>query len=347
MKKIFFIALIMVVVVSGLILSGCAKPAPAPAPVPSEVIELKFAIHIPPFASVVRNWEAWGKRVGELTGGKVNIVMYAGGSLVGFPDQYPALLGGVCDITMVMAWDIPEQALETVYCLPMLDWKAEDILDIRKEVEKEFPQIAEGRSAVKTLWLQHHPFHVMHFTKAEARVPDDVKGMKMSGVDSLCGYMEACGATPIILAPPDYYMSLETGVVEGIFMSYEVLGVHKLHEVTKFHLNVPAATAVGSAIMNLDKWNSLPADLQQILEGSFAEVEQTIINTTLAGDRDVHARIAATEGHTVIEPTEAELALWKERAMPLHQEWIDKMEAKGLPGQAVYDKVIEVIGRYK
>ena len=100
-------------------------------------------------------------------------------------------------------------------------------------------------------------------------------------------------------------------------------------------------------IMNLEKWNSLPTDLQQIIESLAAETELLCFNDTMAGDKRVQERISGMEGHTVIEPTEAELALWKERAMPLHQEWIDKMEAKGLPGQAVYDKVTEVIARYK
>jgi len=344
MKKIFLIAS-AIVMVSGLILSGCAQPSPAPSS--EEVIELKFATHIPPMASVVKNWGEWGKKVETATGGRVKVTMYPAGSLVGFDDQYPALLGGICDIIMVMAWDIPEQILETVFCLPMLGWKTDDFINVRKEVEKEFPQIAEGRSTVKTLWLQPHPPHAMHSTKKEVRIPDDVKGMKITGVDSMHGYIAACGATPIILGPADHYMALETGVVEGVFVSFEVLNVRKLQEVTKYHLNVPAGTADGTVIMNLEKWNSLPPDIQQILEGTFAEAEQMVFNSTIGGDRHFHDVIAGMEEHVLIEPTADELALWKERAMPLHQEWIDKVEAKGLPGRAVYDKVMEVIARYK
>jgi len=214
-------------------------------------------------------------------------------------------------------------------------------------MEKEFPQIVAGRAPVKTLWLDNLPPDVLHLAKKEARIPDDIKGMKLGATAPLHELIQGCGASPVDIQPPDWYTSLERGVVEGIFLSYEVLDSHKLQEVAKVHLDVPISTTVGVNIMNMDTWNSLPSDIQQIIEGTVAEIEQEQFNDGLAGNKEVRDRLAASPDHTIIEPTEDELALWRTKAMPYHQAWIDKMEAEGLPGQAAYDKLIEIINRYK
>jgi len=367
LKKVVWAICALVIAISlPLIAFGCAEPAPSPtvtpapapapapapqpsptpAPPPVEVIELKFATHVPPVANLVQNWEAWGKKIEGLTDGRIKVTMYAGASLVKMPDQYPALLDGICDITYVHASDIPEQVLETVFNLPGLGWDASYSLDVIRQVEKEFPQIAEGRSKVKTLWLQGSLFEFPQFAKEEVRVPDDIKGMKIHCQASLNPFIQACGAVPLGLDPPDWYMSLERGMVDGGIFAWGALAVHKLPEVTKYHLNLPVKTSLSSVIMNKDKWNSLPPDIQEIITGTLEETEKFDSDSIISFEQEVYNQLVAAEDHTVVEPTPDEVALWIEKAPPAHQKWIDDMAAKGLPGQAIYDKLIEVIKRY-
>jgi hypothetical protein len=39
--------------------------------------------------------------------------------------------------------------------------------------------------------------------------------------------------------------------------------------------------------------------------------------------------------------------LWQEAAKPTHENWIKKMESKGLPGQKVYDETKRLQQKYK
>ena len=99
--------------------------------------------------------------------------------------------------------------------------------------------------------------------------------------------------------------------------------------------------------MNLDTWNSLPPDIQKLIDGTLAEMEQAAARNETELDKGIHDLLAADPAHKVVDPTADELALWYEVAQPIHQAWIADMEGKGLPGQAAYDKLTEIFARYK
>ena len=100
-EKIFFVLLVIAAV--GVLLFTGSVPATQ-----AKVIELKFATFIPPAGSTVRVYKEWGKQVEKLTNGRVKVTMYAGGSLVKYPDMFPAVLSGIADITTCFASSIPE-----------------------------------------------------------------------------------------------------------------------------------------------------------------------------------------------------------------------------------------------
>jgi TRAP-type C4-dicarboxylate transport system substrate-binding protein len=99
--------------------------------------------------------------------------------------------------------------------------------------------------------------------------------------------------------------------------------------------------------MNMDKWNKLPADIQKIIEGTLEPWEKKFHADALAEDKAVREKLLASPDHKVIDPTPAELALWTAKARPSHKVWIKQMRAKGLPAQAAYDKLMEIIASYK
>jgi TRAP-type C4-dicarboxylate transport system substrate-binding protein len=314
----------------------------------ADTIELKLATFIPPGSTMVNLYQDWGKEIEKLTSGRVKVTVYAGGSLVGYPDMYPSVISGVADITTCFASSVPEFSFESLYNLPMLGWKSENMLDIRREMEKEFPAIKKGRSEVKTLFLNQVPNYTLHLAKDKAvRVPDDIKGMKLRCTDAGKGFTENCGAAAVFLGPPDWYMSLEKGVINGLFVSYDVLGSERLDEVTKTHVNVPSGTSASATVMNLNKWEKLPADIQKIIGGTLGEWEEKIHATQLADERKTYEKIIASPDHKVTDLTEKELALWKEKAIPSHEEWIKNMEKKGFPARAAYDKLNDIIARHK
>ena len=77
---------------------------------------------------------------------------------------------------------------------------------------------------------------------------------------------ERLSGLPVTIGLGDWYTSLERGLVEGIYFLFPVLPNFKGEDLFKYHTVVNASLGVNFWIFNEKKWNSLPADLQKIIE---------------------------------------------------------------------------------
>ena len=60
------------------------------------------------------------------------------------------------------------------------------------------------------------------------------------------------------------------------------------------------------------------------------------------GGAKVGRQTAEEAGLDIYDIPAGELAGWKQALAPLHQQWIADMEAKGLPGQKIYDEAVRL-----
>ena len=109
-------------------------------------------------------------------------------------------------------------------------------------------------------------------------------------------------------------------------------------EVVKYVTLVYFHVAPFFVSMNMDKWNSLPKDIQEV----FTQVSQEYID--IAGgvwDKASAAGLeyAKEQGLEIIELPDAERARLYEAYVPLQEQYVKDMAAKGLPG----DKFLEAI----
>jgi TRAP-type C4-dicarboxylate transport system substrate-binding protein len=100
---------------------------------------------------------------------------------------------------------------------------------------------------------------------------------KISGIGDLAGlkirvppltrfFVDAIGAEPVTLPPGEVYLALERGTVEGFtWPYYDGFTNFGWQEVSKYLVNHPLYRDGISIKMNLDKWNSIPEDLQEIM----------------------------------------------------------------------------------
>lgn len=97
--------------------------------------------------------------------------------------------------------------------------------------------------------------------------------------------------------------------------------------------------------MSEKTWNKLPSDVQQIfIDITPGSAEKDLRAQTM--DHDFALKDVNKFGHTIITNTPEEIAIWKEAAKPLHEKWITKREATGLPAKAVFNEVVKLIKEY-
>jgi TRAP-type C4-dicarboxylate transport system substrate-binding protein len=74
----------------------------------------------------------------------------------------------------------------------------------------------------------------------------------------------ALGGSAVGLPITDTYDALSKGVVEGLVLDWGGILNWKMGDLVKHHIESPgvAATVAFFTVMNKDKWNSLPRDIQ-------------------------------------------------------------------------------------
>jgi TRAP-type C4-dicarboxylate transport system substrate-binding protein len=344
MKRGIKVSLLVCVLVAGLLVFTSMPIAYADT---NEVIELKFAIHTPPGSVIHTITTTWAKEVEEKTGGRVKITMYPAQSLVPLKDIFPSTEKGICDIGFsALQIDASRYPLSLITGVGLMNWPAGQApTQIWTELQKKFPEMAAEYKGVKVLWHYVTMPMTLHFTKKTVRVPEDMKGLKMEAAGPIAAAMKTFGATPMVTSPAEWYMALDRGLEDGIVQNWTPIYSLKVHTLLRYHTEVDFGLLGQAIIMNMDKWNSLPADVKKVMDDlrPWIEKKSVDISTDLA---DEVRKTCEDLGHTIITPTPKEMKLWVKAAKPMHDAWIADAEAKGLPGRAVFEEASRLIKKY-
>ena len=182
------------------------------------------------------------------------------------------------------------------------------------------------------MYLHAHGPGMLH-TKKPVNKLEDLKGMKIRATGLASKIVTALGGSPVGTTMPETYDALRTGVAEGAMAPFEALQGFKWGEVIN-----SSTVAYGSGystgmfiVMNKNKWNSLPPDIQKV----FTEVnEEWIEKQARAWDEIEKEGIDFTQkrGNKIIRLTKEEDARWAATVKPIVDEYVKTTKAKGLPG---------------
>jgi len=93
----------------------------------------------------------------------------------------------------------------------------------------------------------------------------DFKGMKIRVMPLYIPFVKALGAKAITIPPMEIYTAMQRGVVDGfMWPNYAIPGMG-WHEVTKYAITPGVFSIEPATLVNLDKFNSLPKNLQEVL----------------------------------------------------------------------------------
>jgi TRAP-type C4-dicarboxylate transport system substrate-binding protein len=313
----------------------------------AETIELRFAHHLPPGIDVAKDFEAWAKRVEEKTSGQVKVSLYPAESLSKAFDFYTSTAKGICDISFgPYANDFSQFPLGSVMELPIVDWPSyEAATKIKRTIYDEFPELRAEFKDVHILWDWSAMGRSIHTKKRIIKVPADIKGMKIISAGEMARVLANLEISPVNLMPPDWYMSLERGVVEGCVEPYNVLFVHKVIQLLPNHTDVSLGLLGFQVIMNERKWKSLPPEAQKVMEDLRPWITQSCIETqrnALAEAKKACEKL----GHQFYEPNPQEMKLWYDSVSPAIQDWVKETDAKGMPASAVFKEVRRLIEQH-
>jgi TRAP-type C4-dicarboxylate transport system substrate-binding protein len=213
------------------------------------------------------------------------------------------------------------------------------------EFEKEF-------AGLKILFVYaSDPYHLG--SKKPVRNLADLKGMK---IRELGGYgtdmWKLLGASPMFIPGPGCYEAAAKGVIDGIGLAWAFNSTFKMYEVLDYWTDVGTNLATFFLIMNQEKWNSLPPDIQQQLmsvSGIYGAEFAGDAQFGLAPKKELQNKIKR-EGKKWerVELDPGQYERWKEIAgRPLWDKWVAEMESKGLPGRKVLGEYQRLLEKYR
>ena len=317
----------------------------------AEPIELKVSSWTPPVLPIAKVTEKWARMVEERSGHTVKLTFYWAGALAAYPDSYRVIQTGIADIgNYVFGIVSGIHTLNEFTSLPMLGWdNLYTATRVYHEMRRKFPQLDAEFKGLRNIYTTSMAPNQFHFTKGTVRVPDDMRGMRVMAGGSWADFLKTVGAVSVAKGPPDWYMSLQKGLVDGHFVHWPAFGGFKLEELAASHTDAGDA-GFGLSMygwwMNEKTWNKLPKQAQQAFIDlqPWIEQEDLQLNARLIDQERANAE---KMGHPIIRLTPEEREVWAKAMKPIHEKWIAEQEAKGLPGRAVYNEAKRLIEKYR
>jgi len=293
--------------------------------------KLNYSIFFPAPAPQTKVATEWAQEIEKRTGGKIQITMFPGGTLTPAPQCYDGVVKGLSDIGMsVFAYTRGKFPLIEVIDLPVGVKSGLAATKLINDFYNKFKP--KELDDVKVMYLHAHGPGLLHTKKAVNKL-EDLKGMKIRCTGLAAKIVQSLGGTPVAMGMGETYDSLSRGVVEGSMAPYEALKTWKWGEVVKFTTeNFGSSYSTGFfVVMNKDKWNSLPPDIQKIIEKVNEEwiVKQgSNWDEIDKGGKDATLKL----GNKVISLSQEEDWKWQKLVRPLFDDYKKNMKAKGLPG---------------
>jgi TRAP-type C4-dicarboxylate transport system substrate-binding protein len=316
-----------------------------------KVYQLSFADHDPVTSSNSKDMQAWCDRIKEVTNGRVDITLYPGSTIASVPEELDAVKTGAADIAWIFSSLYPGQfPITEAMMLPLIGVKtpqqaASTLWDLYEESEALRNELD---SRFKVLMMYTNPINRIATRAKPVSTVADLKGLKLRApAGTATGMITAWGGTPILMGPGEMYSALDKGVLDGFVLEYSGMKSFKLYEVSKYYTAIDFFAGPFLILMNKDTWNSLPADLQQIIDKESGRAASIRFAQNFQKDADAGLDAIKASGGTVITPDDKALEDFKVAARDYAQTWINKHQSGKFDAKAYFNRLVELLAKYK
>ena len=343
MKRLFLF-LMIAVVVNGLILGVCATPSPAQKP-----IELTMTYQYPPSSDKDLHLQRWAKKIEEDSKGRLKFRIYAGAVLVNAFETYSSIPKGVADIGFGPRYAVGAPFTDEIFAMALMGTPdvATSTLVVEDLMKKYPEQYAKEWGDTKILWLQADPSSNLFTRNKPVRVPEDVKGLEIRApIKPAVEAWKALGAKPVSMPLADFVLGLQKGTVDAGTTTKGDIKSFKFPSVAKYYTDFALfACPTIFMVMNLNKWNALPPDLQKVIDDNCKWGKAETVKF-LDEDTARSQEWAIKEGMEFITLTKEEKKKWVAAIGPVYLKLAADLDAKGYPASEAFKFAQERLAHY-
>jgi len=267
------------------------------------------------------------------TDGRVHIEFYCDEQLYAAEESPNAMMTGAIDIMCDGTANIwPD------FCPVFAYTETWFLMTDRETTHSKLPQIKE---ILFPLWeeIGVKPLAFMDrgtggfITKVDVQKPEDLKGLQMRGPNSTdWRAMEVLGVTPVQMSTSEQYDALAKGTLDGGRATYQNFAKNNLGEFCKY-MFCNVSYTMFAMIMNQGVWDSLPEDVQQVIQEVADEFEEKSFNDVAEEEAGYIDKIKEWDVQVTI-PTEEQIAAFREALAPYYADIEKSCEDAGYGEQA-------------
>jgi TRAP-type transport system periplasmic protein len=317
-----------------------------PAAAQAKPIELRWAEGNPAGNVQTTKIDFLAAEVQKRTGGRVKITVYPGETLCKSPESLNALASGIADGATLAIPHFPGKFPEAdITNLPF--FVANRTIATHLLNELYLMGLMKSFNAYHVLYIDATDAAYWYFRNKKVTKMEDLKGLKIrapSGINVKA--LEVLGATPVSMLTQETPMAMERGIIDGLNTMPSWFNPMKMWENAKYCLWFPIFAGSHAEVMSLKAWNSLPPDVQVIIDRVALESQYWYLRAceNLEVESPILYKSKGMEVYT-LSPQEEER--WVKAAEPIIDQWVKDMEAKGLPGKELVKTARGILGRYK
>ncbi|WP_428610227.1 TRAP transporter substrate-binding protein [Sedimenticola sp.] len=315
-------------------------------------VELKIHHFLPPPSTAHAQFiKPWADKVMKESNGRIDIKIYPAMQLGGKPPQlFDQVRDGVADIV----WTVPGYTrgrfpMTEVFELPFVAGSAEATSQAAWEFYEKY--MKEEYKDVHPILIHTHAPGQFHMRDKPIKTLADLQNAKVRApTRTINEALTVVGATPVGMPVPAVPQALSKGVVDGAMLPYEVTLPLKVHQLVKYHTEIGGDRGIYTAMflfaMNKKKYDSLPADLKQVIDNNSGLALAKQIGETWDKADNPGREAAKKRGNHFNTIEGAELEHWKQATQPVVDHWIKAMDEKGMNGKQMYEDAKALVAKY-
>jgi TRAP-type C4-dicarboxylate transport system substrate-binding protein len=309
----------------------------------AQTVRVKMATLVPEGSSWHKILMECADRWKQVSGGKVTVVIYAGGTQGDDPDVVRKMRLGTLNAGVLTAVGVGEID-KSVFALgiPMMYASYDELYYVLDKMRPKLEASLDAKGFVVLNWADGGWVHF--FTKSPAATPDDLKKLQLfawAGDNDAIAILEGAGFHPKPLPATEIATALKTGLITALGTPPQVAVISQYDKDVRNMTDLKWQLLLGATVIKKDVWEKIPAELRPaLLEAARDAGRKLQEEVRKSGERDVQEM--KKRGLNVVPVDKKAQALWLETAESVYP----KIKGRIVPAEA-FDEAMRYRDEYR
>jgi len=279
------------------------------------------------------NIKQFADDVKAATGGALEIVVHAGGSLIKHPEIKNAVRGGQVPIGETLLSRLSnENAVFGIDSVPFLAANYDDAKKLWAAARPQTEKLLDAQGLQVLFAVPWPPQGI--YAKKEINSIDDLKGLKFRAYNAATERLaQLAGAAPTQIEAPDIAQAFATGRVDAMITSPSTGANSKAWDFVTHYYNTQAWLPKNIVLVNKAAFGKLAPDVQKAVTDAAAKAEARGWQASMA-ETEEKTQTLKKNGMQVLDPSDQLAADMRKIGEQMTAEWAKEA---GADGAAVLD----------